>query len=229
MKKLACFGFALVLSACSDETVTSEGQAALSLQGSVEVQEATTHEVALAWSTYDEQWASVVVGISASGHYQLEAASAPDESALANSAISLTAAEYGDDSPRVAIGAVVALAEGADPAHIQGYDVLGALPDHMVVYAEDDLAPDSFAAAMFGPLGRGYHLVRLDPSDTMRFVWLGRGAEVCVAEAPVGDEAALDAQCQGPDMTGYGMARVVVDVPFDTAPPVVDGAVALVL
>lgn len=79
------------------------------------------------------------------------------------------------DEPRVALGALCGLAETADPAALQGSDILpGGIPSHLVVYVETSLPPGSFAAEVLGPLGRGYHLLEAVPSEP-REIWARLG------------------------------------------------------
>ena len=92
---------------------------------------------------------------------------------------------YADENGNDALNSeVTRLADGPDI-------VVGASPRHLLVYATADVAPDSLAGTLLGPLTPGYHLFETDGAAPCQFA-ASRGcvgSETLTERAP--DEAAI--------------------------------------
>jgi hypothetical protein len=179
------------------------GSASLELSGLVEGQ-AAPPRLGVVWNAYDMPLAAAIVPVSGDGAYSLLETAPPPEGAF-ESTLTVIQRDEQLEEPRVALGALRGLTQTADPAALQGSDLLpGTIPSHLVVYVEAALPPGSFAAEVLGPLGPGYHLLEVVPSEA-REVWARLG-EVCTD--PDDDRCSPD--------ESHGASGVELPVVFET-------------
>ncbi len=192
------------------EPASTEGAASFAIQGTVIG--APPPRLGVIWNAYSGPFSGVGVAVLPDRGYALEASGAPPEHAL-DSTLAQIADQEGLTEPRVAIGAFVGLTAEADLTRLTAEDILpGSIPDHVFVFVEADLPPESFAAAILGELGAGYHLLRLAPRGAPREVWAAHGA-VCVD--PEDDACAPTAERGA---SGIELAVDFVPAAFETAP-----------
>lgn len=205
---------ASLLAACDDASPSEEdgeaiaGATSFLIQGSVQT---PTAQVALAWNSYSGPTSGVLVTVSSDGSYALEATEAPPSYAFDSSLKRMLADENLPD-PHIAEAVVVGLSAGADAAALDASSFESLMVGAMVVYVDEPLDRDSFAGKLYGPLGRGYHLLTVLPGPT-RSVWAKNG-EVCDTDD--------DDRC-GPDevsgSSGMSVDGWLVPTPFAAAPP----------
>ncbi|MFO0725256.1 MAG: hypothetical protein U1E65_15850 [Myxococcota bacterium] len=114
------------------------------------------------------------------GAYTMRLFDAPPESALHFSAIA------GDAPLGLGVVALYADQNHSGAFEPEGDLLLGASPQHLVVFAARALPGSSPAAALLGEISAGYHLFVHDRTSTCRFI----AAERCAAEGGLSEVAA---------------------------------------
>lgn len=170
--------------------------------------------LAVLWHVESDTLLGSIAELDADGRYVLATDAPPDERAY-DSLFGRLAEAHGLAEPRVAVGTWVGLAPDDSL-------VPGGVPGHFIVHVERDLPADSFAGVVLGPLGAGYHALRVVPREVPREHFVGDGG-VCVTLD--------DPACAAPDapVSGLELSADFSAVPFDQVPAFDARAIPFVL